>query len=287
MRSEKEMMDLILTFAQDEKRIKVVCMEGSRTNINIPKDEFQDYDVVYIVTKMDSFLKDDNWLDYFGEKLIMQKPDTSTLFPKSSSNRFTYLMLFRDGNRIDLTLLPITELDDYMKSDKLIKVLLDKDNLIKNYPIPTDIDYHIKKPNQTMFNDCFNEFWWVSTYVVKGLCRREILYAIDHLNNCVRYELLRMVSWKVGSDHNFSLSIGKNNKFLEKYVSKDFWKKLMSTYKMETYEDVWKALFACFKLFIEVSQVVATMLGFTYPKYEEDIIDYAKHNMNKYYFKDK
>lgn len=42
MRSEKEMMGLILSLAQQDERIRFVGMEGSRINVNVPKDEFQD-----------------------------------------------------------------------------------------------------------------------------------------------------------------------------------------------------------------------------------------------------
>ena len=42
-------------------------------------------------------------------------------------------------------------------------------------------------------------------YVIKGLCRKEILFAIDHFNQIVRHELLRMISWKVGIETGFKL----------------------------------------------------------------------------------
>jgi len=41
MRSEKEIFDLFLNFAEKDDRIRIVGMEGSRTNINIPKDDVQ------------------------------------------------------------------------------------------------------------------------------------------------------------------------------------------------------------------------------------------------------
>lgn len=56
MRTEQEMMDLILNIAQQDSRIRIITLEGSRTNINIPKDEFQDYDVTYFVTDMEAFI---------------------------------------------------------------------------------------------------------------------------------------------------------------------------------------------------------------------------------------
>ena len=47
MRSEKQVYDTILNFARMNERIRVVTLEGSRTNINIPPDDFQDYDITF------------------------------------------------------------------------------------------------------------------------------------------------------------------------------------------------------------------------------------------------
>ena len=282
MRTEQEMMDLILTFAEKDERIKVVGMEGSRTNVHVPKDEFQDYDVTYVVTDMESFKKDDEWLKYFGKRIFMQKPEAMSLFPPELGNWFSYLMLFEDGTRIDLKLVPISELDLYLSWDKLLAVLLDKDKKIKNYPAPTDRDYHVKKPTIQDYDDCCNEFWWVSTYVVKGLCRKEILYAIDHLNQIVRHELLRMISWKVGIETGFSLSVGKNSKYITKYIDEDLWNRLLSTYRMDSYENVWEALLICHELFREVSKEVSDILGFIYPEYDKNITRYTEDMYEKY-----
>lgn len=282
MRTEQEMMDLILTFAEKDERIKVVGMEGSRTNVHVPKDEFQDYDVTYVVTDMESFKKDDEWLKYFGKRIFMQKPEAMSLFPPELGNWFSYLMLFEDGTRIDLKLVPISELDLYLSWDKLLAVLLDKDKRIKNYPTPTDMDYHVKKPTMQEYDDCCNEFWWVSTYVVKGLCRKEILYAIDHLNQIVRHELLRMISWKVGIETGFSLSVGKNFKYINKYIDEDLWNRLLSTYRMDSYENVWEALLICHELFREVSKEVSDILGFIYPEYDKNITRYTEDMYEKY-----
>ena len=282
MRTEQEMMDLILTFAEKDERIKVVGMEGSRTNVHVPKDEFQDYDVTYVVTDMESFKKDDEWLKHFGKRIFMQKPEAMSLFPPELGNWFSYLMLFEDGTRIDLKLVPISELDLYLSWDKLLAVLLDKDKRIKNYPTPTDMDYHVKKPTMQEYDDCCNEFWWVSTYVVKGLCRKEILYAIDHLNQIVRHELLRMISWKVGIETGFSLSVGKNFKYINKYIDEDLWNRLLSTYRMDSYENVWEALLICHELFREVSKEVSDILGFIYPEYDKNITRYTEDMYEKY-----
>lgn len=58
MRTENEMYELILKIAKDDDRIKAVYMNGSRTNPNVPKDIFQDYDIVYVVAETKSFIED-------------------------------------------------------------------------------------------------------------------------------------------------------------------------------------------------------------------------------------
>ena len=281
MRTEQEMMSIILSIAKSDDRIRIVTLEGSRTNINIPKDEFQDYDITYFVEDMESFISNDDWINQFGNIIMMQKPEDMELFPAEEKG-YSYLMLFDDYNKIDLTLLPLEDLDSYLNDDKLIKVLIDKDVRIKHAIIPTDIDYHIKKPTPGEYDDCCNEFWNVTTYVVKGLCRKEILFAIDHLNQILRHELLRMLSWKVGIETGFTLSAGKNYKFLDKYISKKLWSRLLSTYCMNSYENVWESLFICHELFREASKEVSEILCFVYPEYDKKVTKYTEDMYNKY-----
>ncbi len=112
MRSEKQVYDTILGFAEADERIRVVTLEGSRTNVNIPPDDFQDYDITFFVTDMQSFTADDEWLNVFGERFILQKPEDMELFPAEEKG-FSYLMLFCDDVKMDLTLLPLELLDEY------------------------------------------------------------------------------------------------------------------------------------------------------------------------------
>ncbi len=263
------MIDLVLGLARGDERVRAVCIEGSRTNLNVPKDRFQDYDVSYFVTEMDSFMVDDRWLDVFGERIIMQKPEAMTLFPPDLGGWFSYLMLFTDGNRIDLTLIPLTAISKYIEGEKgLTELLLDKDGIFPPLPPPADTFYHVRKPTDAEFSDCCNEFWWVTTYVAKGLARKEILYAADHLHQFVRLELLRMLSWKAGVLTNFSVSMGKNYKYMERYISPEEWERLLSTYDCSTYAMCHRSLLTTIALFVETAEWVAANLGFIYPEAE-------------------
>ena len=149
-------------------------------------------------------------------------------------------------------------------------VVAKESDLEKSVHMHTDdfYHYHVRKPSAREYDDCCNEFWNVTPYVIKGLCRKEILFAIDHFNQIVRHELLRMISWKVGIETGFKLSVGKNYKFIERYISEDLWEKLLSTYRMDSYENIWEALFLCHQLFRAVSGEVAERLHYAYPEYD-------------------
>jgi aminoglycoside 6-adenylyltransferase len=145
MRSEQEMLELILGTARDDERIRAVIMNGSRANPDAPWDFFQDFDIVYIVTEVSSFKRDPNWIKRFGEMMILQMPDDMRDPPPSDDERFAYLMQFTDGNRIDLSIHPIAKLDD-LGEDSLSLLLLDKDGIIEPFAPASESNYLPKPP---------------------------------------------------------------------------------------------------------------------------------------------
>ena len=169
MRTETEMLDVILKTAETVQ-VEAVAMSGSRTNQKAPKDEFQDYDVVYIVEDLDGLIADLSWLDQFGTRIIEQH--------NILGNRRLYLMLFEDGNRIDLTLCPKDHINEWVDSEAGFTVLVDEKGLFESYsPIPER--FWIHPASNSDFEKTCNEFWWVSTYVVKGICRKQVIYSTD------------------------------------------------------------------------------------------------------------
>ncbi|NEN84819.1 aminoglycoside 6-adenylyltransferase [Paenibacillus elgii] len=283
MKDEQEMMEILVGLAANDSRIRLVTLEGSRTNPNIPSDPFQDFDIAYFVTDMDSFKANDEWLTSFGKRAMMQKPEAMELFPSELGNWFSYIILFEDGNKLDLTLIPLNEVDDYFEqSDGLVKILLDKDGIVKHKVIANDRQYWIKKPTAQEFDDCCNEFWMTSTYVVKGLARKEILFAVDHLNEIVRPNLLRMMSWEIGSKLGYSFSVGKNYKFIDRYLPADSWEDLLATCSGNSYPNMWKSLFICYELFRKYSKAVTKTLAYPYPDYDQVITLYTE-NIYRYH----
>ena len=169
MRTDQEILELILETAK-KLQIDAVALSGSRTDTKAPKDEFQDYDVVYVVDDLDTLTRDLAWLHQFGKRNIEQH--------NILGHRRLYLMLFEDGNRIDLTLCPIEHMQEWVDSEAGFTVLVDEKGLFESYS-PSPQRFWTSPASKTDFEKSCNEFWWVSAYVVKGICRKQVIYATD------------------------------------------------------------------------------------------------------------
>lgn len=207
MRTEAEMLDVILKTVET-LQVEAVAMSGSRTNPKTLKDEFQDYDVVYVVENLDELITDLSWLDQFGKRIIEQEV--------SLGHRRLFLMLFEDGNRIDLTLCPKEHIKEWVDSEAGFTVLEDPEHLFEPYSQNLE-RYWTNPTSQTDFEKVYNEFWWVSAYVVKGISRNQLIYATDHLYGICQQELLKILAQQVASDKG-AVDVGKNYKYLFNYL---------------------------------------------------------------------
>ena len=276
MRTETEMFDVILQIAK-KLQVDAVALSGSRTNQKIQKDDFQDYDVVYIVDGLDYLTSDLSWLDQFGKRIIEQH--------NVLDHRHLYLMLFEDGNRIDLTLCPKEHIKEWVDSEADFTVLNDPQGLFVPYA-PTPKRYWTSPTSATDFDKSCNEFWWVSAYVVKGICRKQLLYATDHLYGICQQELLKILAWKVASDRG-AVDIGKNYKYLFNYLPSEKEKEFFALLDFSSLDKITQSLLATMEFFHQEAQYLAQKMGFDYDmEVAEKMIQYAEeklpnHSVNK------
>lgn len=281
MRSEQEMMEVIKRIALEDERVRAVYMNGSRTNPNAPKDIFQDYDIVYVVTDTAPFLENNDWINLFGDILLMQEPDRNDFvrehstadgnnsFCRKQIENYGYLMLFADGNRIDLHIQTVSFMLAQYQEDMLTVPLLDKDGCLPSIPPPSDEDYHVKKPTKLQFASCANNFWWCLQNVGKGIWRDELPYAKHMFEQVVRMDLDQMVSWWIGMHHDYRFSVGKMGKYFKDYLPEPYWKLYSHTYSDAEYDHFWQAIFSACELFSAVAHEVSDTHGYIYLQDEE------------------
>ena len=269
MRTESEILNLILHTAKT-LQVEVVAMSGSRTNPKAPKDVFQDYDVVYVVDDLDNLTSNLTWLDQFGTRIIEQH--------NILGNRRLYLMLFEDDNRIDLTLCPKEYIKEWVEGEADFTVLEDPKGLFAPYS-PNPQRFWIHPASNSDFEKSCNEFWWVSAYVVKGICRKQVIYATDHLYGICQQELLKILAWQVASDRGV-VNIGKNYKYLFNYLLAEKEKEFSNLLDFSSLDKITQSLLATLQLFHQEARKLAQKMGFDYDnEMAEKMIEYAEEKL--------
>ena len=224
----------------------------------------------YVVDDIDNLTRDISWLDQFGKRIIVQEV--------TLGHRRLYLMLFEDGNRIDLTLCPKEHMQEWVDSEAGFTVLKDEKGLFEAY-LPNPKLYWTAPPSEEEFTASCNEFWWVSAYVVKGIFRKQIIYATDHLYGICQQELLKILAWKVARDRGV-VDIGKNYKYLFNYLPAEKEKEFSALLDFSSLDKITQSLLATMEFFHQEAQYLAQKMGF---KYEKEVVEkmmrYAEENL--------
>ncbi|MBN2771368.1 MAG: aminoglycoside 6-adenylyltransferase [Spirochaetes bacterium] len=291
MRSEQQMYDLILDIAKNDKRVLAVYINGSRANPDVSADKYQDFDIVYVVKETEFFLADKKWISVFGETAIVQEPDSKDFGWGQSadySQSYCWLMLFKDGNRIDLHIQTEEFMNKTYGSDSLTIPLLDKYNILPVIPASNDSTYRIKKPDIQNYNGCCNEFWWCLNNAAKGIVRDQLPYALRMYNQTSHAELDKMVEWYIGANNDFSVSSGMWGKYFKNYLSSEMYALYLKSCFFcclnnepadytEMAESIWIMLFAACELFSITAQQVAAFMGYAYNLDDEkNMMNYLK-----------
>lgn len=265
MRKENQVFKQILDFAKGDDRVRAVMLNGSRLNSNAPKDIMQDYDIVFFITDIEDlyFKKDSRWINQFGELVIMQQND----FEDGS---YIFLMQFKDGLRIDLSFRDIKKIREIAKEDTLSKILLDKDNIGLELPMPNDSCHYVKKPTEKEFDELLNELWWIQTYVAKAIWRDELPLA-KYMFDVVLIDCIReLLSWYIGEMHNWNVNVGNHGKWFKHYLSEELYNEFVLLYPTIEYEEIWESLFNIGKFIRKIGKRLAESLEYLYPL-EDDV----------------
>jgi aminoglycoside 6-adenylyltransferase len=275
MKQEKEMLSLLVDWAQRNDYIRTVLMTSSRANPHAFTDLFTDYDFEIFVDDLEGFISDDGWLDHFGtliKKVVLQ-----------DGNWRTFLVLYEDGTKIDFQI----STNDFIKSlaelkelpakyDNGYKVLMDKDDYTKRIPAPSYKVYITKRPSEEIYAEIINSFWGDTAYVANSLWRDELYFAKFMLDNVIRFNYLQpAIEWYLGVKHDWSINPNKFGRWFKRYLDPETWSELEGTYAGAGIEENWAALFRTADLFSRLAQEVGESLGYQYPiEYERKMREY-------------
>ncbi len=267
---QSNVIEKLVRWGEAEPLLRAAILTSSRAIPHAHRDRFSDYDVILILTNIDSFFADRSWLDAFGSVLALYR---DPLIVERGFERSAYVTQYDDGLKIDFNLWPVELLRQIVAEPQLprefdagYQVLIDKDNLTVGLKSPTYRSYIPTPPTESEYHDKIESFFLDTTYVAKFLWRDDLMAAKHLLENSLKQDHLRpMFEWRIEIDHNWSLKLGPYGRGLKQWLRQDLWTELEQTYTGADLESNWTALFQTINLMRRVAIEVGEAMGYRYP----------------------
>ncbi|MFD2045427.1 aminoglycoside 6-adenylyltransferase [Ornithinibacillus salinisoli] len=164
----------------------------------------------------------------------------------------------------------------------VIKSYWIRDSITKDIKQPSYEAYVTQKPTEEEFAEIMNSFWGDTAYVANSLWREELYFVKFMLDNIIRFNYLqKVIEWYLGVQYDWKINPNKCGRWFKRYLDKETWQELVSTYVGSDLEENWDALFKTCTLFRRLSQMVADDLDFDYPlEYEMKMREYLEKVRN-------
>jgi len=270
--STADRLDQITAWAAAQPAIRAALLTSTRAVPNAAVDQLSDYDVILVVDEVAPWATNRQWLSAFGEVLVVYW-DPIHADPAFGLEICGNVTQYADGLKIDFTLWPVTLLQTLVdpavlpaELDAGYQVLLDKDGLAAPLPPPTYRAYLPQAPTAAEYHTWINDFLTDAPYVAKCLWRDELFPA----KWCLDYDmkqvyLLKVLEWRVGVTHNWTVGIGSLGKGLKKRLPAELWPAVEACFAGADCGDNWTALDNTMTLFRQVASDVGDALGYSYP----------------------
>ncbi len=262
----------IIEWAMAQPLVHALLLTSTRAIPHGLVDQLSDYDVILVVEELQPWVAERRWLNAFGEVLVVYwdqvHPDPS--FGVDVCGNVTQYV---DGLKIDFTLWPVALLQQIVavptlpaELDAGYRVLLDKDGLTAQMPPPTYRAYLPTAPTAAEYQTWINDFLTDAPYVAKCLWRDELFPAKWCLDYDMKHVyLLKMLEWRVGVEHNWTVGVGSLGKGLKKHLPVALWPAVEACFAGADLADNWTALDHTMTLFRQVAIEVGDALGYPYP----------------------
>ncbi|QBO36762.1 hypothetical protein EQG49_09970 [Periweissella cryptocerci] len=244
-----------------DPHIRALGLEGSLSNPISVADERSDIDATVFVDVMARFSPE--WFDQFGPVIIVQSFMDTSLFHESGTAWQVELMRLQNGVRLDLKIAPVADITEYLASDSLNQLVLNKDGELGRPS--SERDFITNEPSETEFNETLNEFYWQAGNISKGLKRKQLIYANEMFNQHLRPEMLRVLAWQISRQSDWEINLGFEYKYLGAYIALSDLQMLNATYVQDSISHTHHSLYVALKLMGRLARTFAGQQNWQLP----------------------
>jgi aminoglycoside 6-adenylyltransferase len=271
---EQEVVDQLVEWGTAHPWIRAMILTSSRARPDGSVDPLSDYDLILVVSHVESFAFDDAWLSEYGRPMV-HWGDQGEMHGLSTYFRG---VVYQNYIKIDYSLWPV-ELLSHIEASALLpdqldvgyRVLLDKDQRMAGWKPPSYQAHIPSRPTEAEYQALVEEFWWGTTYVAKSLWRDDLVFARWMLDQDLKLEMLRrLLEWRIEIDQHWSVKPGVHGRGLKQLLPPDIWSQFARTYGELHVGETWGALDRVIALFRQVAPDVGNALGYPYPQQVDD-----------------
>lgn len=144
-----------------------------------------------------------------------------------------WLTRYPGTRRVDFKLAPAEDMTAYLAGDHLNGLVWRQGQPVE--PPATDAGSHfLPVPSQVAYDATVNELVWIAGNVVKGLGRRNLLYANEQFNQHLRPQLLVLLAYRETLKEHGQFDPGVNGKNLWPRLTSGEKQMLAATYNQAT-----------------------------------------------------
>lgn len=258
----------VLEIAVEHPGIRAVFQTGSRVNPVVSRDIMQDYDIIYCVKDVQTFIEPQGFLEKLGNPILVHTPHPKTATTMAPEKTHRLFALYEEGFSVDFIFYPVEDISELIAKETLLLILMDKDNLISQLPGSSDIGYRVTRPTKYEFAKVVEIYFYQITQTVKHLYRANAVAAIDEYDGA-RDALHQMLAWVTALEKDFKINVGKNYRFLDENLNEEWREIYHDTFSSLDPTTFWEALLKSMTLFRRTGLEVAESLSFEYPKQQD------------------
>ena len=169
-----ELESRIAEWAAGEENVRAAALVGSRARVDVPADEWSDFDIVLFARDPAALLVRDDWLATFG------RPRLTFLEPTAVGEQLERRVLYEDGTDVDFAIVPVELLDHPAVAhvaSRGIRVLVDKDGELGSRLAELPEPAPQSPPNEAALRELTADFFYHAVWAARKLRRGEVFTA--------------------------------------------------------------------------------------------------------------
>lgn len=270
-----ELIQHLMAWAETDDNIRALIQTGSAARQDGAADRFSDRDIEIVARDREPLLTSDAWVHAIGPVMVGQYLENGAFFD-------TRLVFFEGGRKIDFTIADRSRLDTMIGAERLddlyergYRVLLDKDGLTAQLPVPTGTAPRRALPAQDEFAATVTEFWFEAAHLPTYLVRGDG-WVVKFRDWTMKEMLLRMLEWHALATRGPDTDTWHIGTKMNRWVDAETWDDVHEVFSRFGPADSWRGLAATMALFTRLTRETATALGFPYPVHaEQSVTDYV------------